>query len=202
MSFRYRWSCTSCPERFRAPVGSGIGYVARVDHSLWIFAYGSLIWRPDFEFGECRTAFIEGWSRRFWQGSVDHRGVPEAPGRVVTLAQEPGERCWGLVYRVTEEWRVAVLEILDHRERGGFDRCDVEVKFDSPNPDSVAAITYVALPTNSNYLGPAPMEAIADQVRRSHGPSGSNVEYALRLAESLAGLGVSDDHVFDLAARL
>jgi cation transport protein ChaC len=173
-----------------------------MDRSLWIFAYGSLIWRPDFEFGECRTAFIEGWSRRFWQGSVDHRGIPEAPGRVVTLAQEPGKRCWGVAYRVTEERRVTVLESLDHRERGGFDRCDVEVKFGSAKPDSVAAISYVAPPSNPNYLGPAPMMAIAEQVRRSHGPSGSNLEYALRLAESLTNLGVEDDHVFDLAARL
>jgi len=173
-----------------------------VDHSLWIFAYGSLIWRPDFQFGDRKTAFIDGWSRRFWQGSVDHRGVPEAPGRVVTLANEPGERCWGVVYRVADERRATVLEHRDHRERGGFDRCEVEVQFGSQGADSVAAITYVAPPTNSNYLGPAPMAEIADQVRRSHGPSGSNVEYALRLAESLTGLGVEDAHVFDLVARL
>jgi cation transport regulator ChaC len=178
-----------------------------MDGSLWIFAYGSLIWRPDFEFGERRPGFIEGWSRRFWQGSVDHRGVPAAPGRVVTLAREPGERCWGVVYRVAAQQRAAVLDNLDHRERGGFDRCEVEVRFDSsdpdsPDPGSVAAITYVAPPTNPNYLGPASMAAIAEQVRGSHGPSGSNAEYALRLAESLEGLGVEDDHVFELAAKL
>lgn len=178
------------------------GYAARVDLSLWIFAYGSLIWRPDFEFGERRTGFIDGWSRRFWQGSVDHRGIPTAPGRVVTLAQEPGQRCWGVVYRVAAEQRVAVLDNLDHRERGGFDRREVDVTFDASIAESVAAITYVASPANPNYLGPAPMSSIADQVRRSHGPSGSNVEYALRLAESLRFLGVEDEHVFELAAIL
>jgi cation transport regulator ChaC len=173
-----------------------------VDGSLWIFAYGSLIWRPDFEFGERRTVFIYGWSRRFWQGSVDHRGIPAAPGRVVTLAQEPGQRCWGVVYRVTAEQRGTVLDNLDHRERGGFDRCEVDVMFASPLADSVAAITYVAPPANPNYLGPAPMASIADQIRRSHGPSGSNLEYALRLAESLRSLGVEDEHVYELAANL
>jgi cation transport regulator ChaC len=185
-----------------------------VHQALWIFAYGSLIWRPDFEFGERRTAFIEGWSRRFWQGSIDHRGVPEAPGRVVTLAQEPGERCWGVAYRVADDRRAAVLDHLDHRESGGFDRIEVEVRFESPRPDSaadsapdsaahsVAAITYVAPPTNPNYLGPAPLSAIAEQVRRSHGPSGSNLEYVVRLAESLTGLGVEEDPVFELAATL
>jgi len=179
-----------------------VGYVGGVDASLWIFAYGSLIWRPDFEFGERRPACVEGWSRRFWQGSVDHRGVPTAPGRVVTLAAEPGVRCWGVAYRVAEASRQLVLDNLDHRERGGFDRVDVEVWLDAPDADPVPAITYVAPPTNPNYLGPAPIAAIAEQVRRSHGPSGSNLEYALRLAESLEALGLDDEHVFELAAKL
>jgi cation transport regulator ChaC len=103
-----------------------------------------------------------------------------------------------------------VLDHLDHRERGGFDRIEVEVRFEAPHPASravsaahpVAAVTYVAPPTNPTYLGPAPLSAIAEQVRRSHGPSGSNLENVVRLAESLTGLGVEDDPVFELVAKL
>jgi cation transport regulator ChaC len=111
---------------------------------------------------------------------------------------------------VSDDQRAVVLDHLDHRERGGFDRIEVEVRFESPHPASravsaahpVAAVTYVAPPTNPNYLGPAPLSAIAEQVRRSHGPSGSNLEYVVRLAESLTGLGVEDDPVFELVAKL
>ena len=64
----------------------------------WIFGYGSLMWRPDFEYCQCHNAWIDGWGRRFWQGSTDHRGVPGAPGRVATLVREPGAKCWGTAF--------------------------------------------------------------------------------------------------------
>ena len=169
---------------------------------VWIFGYGSLMWRPDFAFSERCAAVARGWSRRFWQGSTDHRGVPEAPGRVVTLEAMPASRCWGLAYRVAAVAAEEVLERLDHRERGGFDRVEVDVTLRRDGHAAVRAITYVAGPDNPNYLGPAPLLEIADQVRGSHGPSGSNVEYARRLAETLRVFELEDEHVFELAALL
>ena len=70
--------------------------------ALWIFGYGSLVWRPSFPFAERRGAWIDGFARRFWQGSTDHRGVPGAPGRVVTLEHATGARCFGAAYRISD----------------------------------------------------------------------------------------------------
>lgn len=168
--------------------------------AVWIFGYGSITWRPAFRFGERRPGFVRGWARRFWQGSTDHRGVPGAPGRVVTLVRETGAVCWGAAYRIEEDEAPEVLARLDEREKGGFDRCPVTVEFGAGDP--VGAVLYVAGPANLNYLGPAPLDEIARQVSSSAGPSGSNREYVLRLAEALRGLGAHDDHVYELERRL
>lgn len=169
--------------------------------ALWIFGYGSLVWRPAFRYAERRPGVLRGWSRRFWQGSTDHRGVPEAPGRVVTLVEDPSAACWGVAYRIAESERGGVLRALDWREKGGFARHELEVRLREPAARA-RALVYVAGPTNPNYLGPAPLSVVAEQVRRSRGPSGSNLEYVLRLAGALRDLGAEDPHVFELEERL
>jgi cation transport regulator ChaC len=169
---------------------------------LWVFGYGSLVWRPAFPFQERRAGFIDGFARRFWQGSTDHRGVPEQPGRVATVVKESSAVCWGVVYRVAEPDRGRVLEGLDHRESGGFERYSVSVRCGDEGADRVSALMYVAAPGNPNFLGSASELEIVDQVRRCVGPSGSNVEYVLELADALEVIGARDDHVFRLAALL
>ncbi len=73
--------------------------------SVWIFGCGSLVWRPAFPYARRRRACVRGWARRFWQDSTDHRGTPDAPGRVVTLVPELDATCWGIAYRVEAENR-------------------------------------------------------------------------------------------------
>lgn len=170
----------------------------RRDSPLWIFGYGSLVWRPAFPFVERHAAEVVGWERRFYQGSTDHRGVPAAPGRVVTLLPAPGRRCAGVVYRVADADADAVLELLDVREQGGYDRRIAEAWRGDDRRSSVPALLYMATPKNPNYLGPAPLEVIAAEVVRAAGPSGDNVEYVLRLAEALRSQGADDPHVFAL----
>lgn len=164
----------------------------------WIFGYGSLVWRPDFPFAERRQAAIEGWARRFWQGSTDHRGVPGAPGRVVTLIAEPGARCWGTAYRVDDAVIAGVIETLEHREKGGYRREEIEIVLGDGAQSRVNGAVYMATPGNPNYLGPAPLDDIAAQIRTSSGPSGHNIEYLTRLAQSLRGMEAHDTHVFAL----
>ncbi len=162
----------------------------------WIFGYGSLIWRPDFPYSERRRAAISGWRRRFWQASPDHRGVPEAPGRVVTLVREEAARCWGVAFKPSAEDYGAIIAALDVRERNGYEMLELDLHFDD---GSVArGITYVAGPDNPSFVGPAALGDMARQIAGAHGPSGPNREYLLRLAETLRELDVHDEEVHGL----
>ena len=138
---------------------------------------------------------LRGWSRRFWQGSHDHRGVPDAPGRVVTLIEAPRARCVGVAYAIEHD----AFEHLDHREKNGYARRDVEIELPSGHVD---AVVYVAAPGNVAYLGPAAPLDIARQIAASRGPSGSNREYLVELARALRNLDAPDEHVFELEALL
>ncbi|WP_257385328.1 gamma-glutamylcyclotransferase [Tahibacter caeni] len=160
--------------------------------SIWLFGYGSLIYKVDFPYLERRRARLQGWARRFWQGSHDHRGTPEAPGRVVTLVAEPGAVCVGMAYRVTP----AVFAHLDHREKNGYRRIAADFRFDDGS--EVRGVVYVAAPGNEAYLGPADEEAIARHIAGARGPSGANRDYLLALAEALRELGSDDAHVFGI----
>ncbi|OZG75199.1 gamma-glutamylcyclotransferase [Hahella sp. CCB-MM4] len=163
---------------------------------VWLFGYGSLIYKADFPFIESRPASIRGWSRRFWQGSHDHRGTPETPGRVATLVEEEGARCGGLAYLISAD----VFEHLDYREKNGYLRLTTEMTF--RDGSCVQGLVYIATQDNAAYLGPASTEDIARQIAQSHGPSGSNMDYLLHLADALRLLEEDDPHVFAIERLL
>ncbi|PRP86611.1 hypothetical protein PROFUN_05090 [Planoprotostelium fungivorum] len=182
---------------------------------FWIFGYGSLLWRPSFPFKERVNGYIKGYLRTFFQGSTDHRGIPGSPGRVVTLlpkdhhhtagfSSKEGEELvtWGAAFCVDSADREEVISYLDYREKGGYTQSvvDVYTKEDCHKPFCKALI-YMATPDNEEYLGPATMEQIADQIIKSHGPSGPNIEYLLNLAEALRSMEADDSHVFELERK-
>lgn len=53
--------------------------------NLWVFGYGSLCWHPGFEFVKCVTGYVRGYSRRFWQGNITHRGTKQNVSRLQTI---------------------------------------------------------------------------------------------------------------------
>ena len=165
----------------------------------WVFAYGSLVFRPGFSYVRREVACIEGFERRFYQGSTDHRGTPEAPGRVVTLVPSAGARCWGVAFGLSVGSVDAVLGRLDFRERGGYARLELPLHGRNGEQLSTSGLVYVANPDNPEWLGEAPYEAMARQVRYSVGPSGRNCDYVLGLARALDEMGIDDPHVFTLA---
>ncbi|MDX1819210.1 MAG: gamma-glutamylcyclotransferase [Marinobacter sp.] len=164
--------------------------------AIWLFGYGSLIYKVDFPFLEQRPASIRGWVRRFWQASHDHRGTPEAPGRVVTLVQQPGAICRGMAYRVSP----SVFEHLDVREKNGYLRFATPMTFDDGS--EAEGLVYIATEDNEAFLGDAPEADIARQIASAHGPSGANADYLLRLAESLRELGDDCAHTFAIESHL
>lgn len=163
---------------------------------VWLFGYGSLIYKAGFDYIERRPATISGWQRRFWQGSHDHRGTPEAPGRVATLVEAPGAVCTGMAYLITP----AVFGHLDHREKNGYLRFSTRMTFTDGDHDE--GLVYIATPDNAAFLGDADDDTIARQIAESHGPSGANRDYLLELARALRELDAHDEHVFALEARL
>jgi len=163
----------------------------------WVFGYGSLIYKVDFPYRRREVASVSGWKRRFWQGSHDHRGTPEAPGRVVTLLPSPGTLCRGMAYEVDH----AVYEHLDHREKNGYRRHRIDIELIEAGV-TVEGTLYVAGTDNPAYLGPADPAAIAEHILGARGPSGSNREYVLKLDKALREIGATDAHVADLARRI
>jgi cation transport protein ChaC len=163
---------------------------------IWLFGYGSLIFKVDFDYLDCKAARIDNWTRRFWQGSHDHRGTPQAPGRVATLVESPGDSCMGMAYLVDS----SVFAHLDHREKNGYLRFTTPLIFDDGSQAN--GLVYIATEDNAAYLGPATEAAIAEHVHQASGPSGPNDEYVLRLAEALRSLGEHDEHTFAIEAHL
>ncbi|MEQ8660833.1 MAG: gamma-glutamylcyclotransferase [Gammaproteobacteria bacterium] len=166
----------------------------------WIFGYGSLIWRPDFPYAHARRAAVRGFRRRFWQASPDHRGVPQAPGRVVTLVADSDALCHGMAFAARPDHYAAIVAMLDEREKNGYAPHTVALEF--ADGTRAEALTYIAGPDNPSFVGPAPLAAVAAQIARAHGPSGSNREYLARLATALAELGVDDEEVILLQAAV
>jgi len=171
------------------------------DHSnsLWVFGYGSLCWRPGFQYGDSVIGHIKGFSRKFWQGNTTHRGTPEKPGRVATLIEDRDAETYGVAFQLINE---SALEYLNNREvaLGGYIS---HITMFQPRDKSrmpMPVLLYVATPSNEHWLGHAPAEHIANQVLESRGDKGHNVEYVLKLAEWIrANLpDVIDDHLFDI----
>jgi cation transport regulator ChaC len=163
---------------------------------IWLFGYGSLIFKADFPFIEKCPASISGWERRFWQGSHDHRGTASMPGRVVTLVRTDSAICKGMAYLIEPE----TLSHLDYREKNGYLRFMSTLDFDQ-GPSS-PGLVYIATEDNPAFLGSAPEWKIAAQIARASGPSGRNIDYLFALANALRELGADDPHVFKVESYL
>ena len=171
---------------------------------VWIFGYGSLIWRPNFNYIERRPAKILGWSRRFYQGSPDHRGTPDRLGRVVTLVPSPEAECYGVAYAVSPHQQSEIFDYLDIREQGGYDLLETSLYLlnEGQAENKVRGYLYTANADNPYYLGPASVAEMAQQIYTTHGPSGPNLEYFTELYEALGTFAPEERHLNELYEEL
>ncbi|XP_051878398.1 glutathione-specific gamma-glutamylcyclotransferase 1 [Pristis pectinata] len=183
-----------------AATGDG---AAPQDRAVWIFGYGSLIWKPDFEFTSRRVGFIRGYCRRFWHGDNHYRGDKRTPGRVVTLLEDAEADTWGVAYEVRDEAASSSLERLWRREclLGGYVCRSVQF-YGREAGAATPALVYVATADNPLYLGPAEPALIAWQIVGCSGHSGRNLDYLLRLADFMRRCcpHVEDPHLFAIEA--
>jgi len=165
--------------------------------SLWVFGYGSLVWKPGFQPGQTAVGFVEGLARKFWQGNETHRGVPGKPGRVATLVEEEGAITHGIALELKGK---EALDYLNNREMtlGGYLQ---KISTFHPTEKEIPpfpVLVFIATHESKHWLGPACEASIAKQVVNSCGPSGHNVEYVLKLANwlRLTFPKVFDQHLY------
>ncbi|KAL1843158.1 hypothetical protein VTJ49DRAFT_2908 [Mycothermus thermophilus] len=155
----------------------------------------------------------------------DHRGTPEAPGRVVTLISREyweqltdhhnsaPEKVWGVAYRIVPDRVAEVKEYLDIREINGYTihytpfhpAPGVDPSLLPPKQQGpIQTLVYIGTPDNDQFVGPQDPQELAEHIYRSEGPSGLNRDYLWGLEAALTGLGPEsgDEHVTDLSNRV
>lgn len=169
---------------------------------LWIFGYGSLIWKPGFEHVERMPARMIGLHRSLCVYSFVHRGTPEKPGLVLGL--DRGGACRGIAYRVTAKKRAATLAYLREREQATSVYLErVRTAWLAGNPEKpVNAVCYIVDRSHRQYAGRLSITEQVHIVRQGHGGSGNNREYVLETVNALEALGMRDKELHLLAERL
>ena len=166
---------------------------------LWIFAYGSLMWRPDFAFEEQRRARVFGLHRALCIYSHHYRGTTEHPGLVLGL--DRGGSCVGLCFRIAATVQAATLEAVRRREliTGVYEEIAAPVRLDDGR--RLLAVTYVANRTHAQYAGVLPAADVARLVAQGRGVAGPNIDYVRHTHDHLRDLGIDERRLADVVRR-
>ncbi|HEX5507911.1 MAG TPA: gamma-glutamylcyclotransferase [Pseudolabrys sp.] len=172
------------------------------DEDLWVFAYGSLMWRPDFNYLERINARLIGAHRALCVYSFVHRGTPERPGLVLGL--DRGGNCRGIAYRVAAKRRANTIAYLRSREQVTMVYREVwrSVWLMNDPRQQVQALCYVVDRGHRQYAGRLTLAEQLHYVRQGHGRSGPNRDYVLAAVKELETLGYRNEELRFLAERL
>ena len=172
------------------------------NEAFWVFAYGSLMWRPGFDFLERRDARLVGAHRALCVYSFVHRGTPEKPGLVLGL--DRGGNCRGIAYRVAPDRRSETMEYLRAREQVTrvYREAWRRVWLDDDPQQGVHALCYVVDRGHRQYAGQLSLAEQLHYVRQGHGRSGACRDYVLAAVKELQVLQIRDAELQLLAEQL
>ena len=170
------------------------------DGELWVFGYGSLMWRPGFAFVERHLASVHGYHRSLCIYSHVHRGTAARPGLVLGL--DRGGSCRGVAFKVAASARAQTIAYLREREQATMVYREVMLRTRLDDGRTVQALVYVVDQRHGQYAGRLPQEEIVRLVRQGVGVSGRNPAYVCATHDHLAQIGVRDARLAAIAARL
>lgn len=169
---------------------------------LWVFAYGSLMWRPGFDYLERRPARITGLHRSLCVYSFVHRGTPERPGLVLGL--DRGGACRGIAFRVAAGKRADTIAYLRQREQVTkvYIEATRNVTLMDHEGRRVPALVYLVDRGHPQYAGKLSFDQQLHHIRQAHGKSGANPDYVLATVAELESHGYRDENLHRLAECL
>jgi cation transport protein ChaC len=172
------------------------------ESDLWVFGYGSLMWKPGFEFIEQVPARLIGEHRALCVYSFDHRGTPEKPGLVLGL--DRGGACRGIAFRVSAKRRHDTIAYLRDREQTTNVYREVmrSVWLENEARQRVSALAYVVDRGHVQYAGRLSLAEQLRCVQQGHGRSGNNRDYVLATVKSIEAQGFRDAQLHHLAMML
>ncbi|MFQ5985216.1 MAG: gamma-glutamylcyclotransferase [Alphaproteobacteria bacterium] len=165
---------------------------------IWIFAYGSLMWRPGFAYVEAAPALLRGYHRAFCVYSWRYRGTPERPGLVLGL--DRGGSCRGRAFRVARERAEDVLAYLEKRELSNRIYHRRLLSISLPN-GRAKAYAHVARRDHRQYAGKLSLDRAAELVADGVGAMGPAYEYLENTVAHLDALGIHEPRLHDLLTR-
>jgi cation transport protein ChaC len=175
----------------------------RDDGETWIFGYGSLIWKPEFEVERVIRATAKGWHREFCIEQTRWRGTPTLPG--LMLALQPGGHCEGVALRPKREEAQAVVRKLIQREITDLESTDMVRWIElAVGENQLNAIVFWAGPKGRGIESGLPLESVAHRLSHACGHFGSSAEYLFNTVSNLESLAIHDQNLWTiqrLAAR-
>jgi len=169
---------------------------------LWVFGYGSLMWRPGFAVLERVPARLIGLHRSLCVFSFVHRGTPERPGLVLGL--DRGGMCRGIAFRVAAADRDKTIAYLRAREQvtSVYRETVRRITLEDGTRRQVTALCYVVDQGHVQYAGRLTPGESLHYVRQGHGRSGANREYVIETVRALEALGYRETELHRLAELL
>ncbi|WP_158808866.1 gamma-glutamylcyclotransferase [Beijerinckia sp. L45] len=170
-----------------------------MENDLWVFGYGSLMWRPGFDYEEKQIAVVRGYHRALCVYSHVHRGTPERPGLVLGL--DRGGSCKGIAFRVAESKAAETIAYLRAREQVTMVYREIVLKASTADGRIVKAVSYAVDRSHLQYAGMLELPDLERFVGQGIGVSGANPDYVRSTYEHMAGLGIADATLKALTQR-